>query len=101
MFTHIKIAFDLDIPSSEKLVLIALSCHADAEGACYPSISRLAQDTSLTTRTVTRCVGMLSRRGLIEKRARSTPQGRTSNSYTLRLGQQSVTDDTQTVTLVG
>ena len=96
-----KIAFDLDIPSSEKLVLVALSRYADAEGACYPSIARLARDTSFTTNTVTRCVGMLSRRGLIEKCARSTSRGRTSNSYTLRLGQQSVTDDTQTVTLVG
>jgi len=99
MFTHIKSALDLDIPSSEKLVLVALSRYADAEGACYPGIGRLAQDTSLTTRTVTSCVGALSRRGLIEKRTRSTSRGRTSNSYILRLGQQSEIDDTQTDTI--
>ncbi len=99
MFQHVKAAFDLDLPRSEKFVLVALSRYADAEGYCYPGIERLARDTSSNERTVMRAIKSLVKRGLVEKEIRSTSRGRSSNGYQLRLGQQHDIDDTQPDTM--
>ena len=45
--------FELDIPASEKLVLLAMADHARDDGTgCYPSIDLLARKTSQTRRGV-------------------------------------------------
>jgi hypothetical protein len=58
--------FYLDIPASEKLVLLAMADHARDDGTgCYPSIRLLAQKTSQTRRGVQKIVARLESRGLL------------------------------------
>jgi len=66
-----------------RLVLLALAEHADAQGACWPSLSRLAQLAELDRRTVTRALAELAERGLIE---RERPASGTTR-YRLVLGE--------------
>ena len=42
-----SIAWDMDIPSTEKMVLLCLCDYADDNGrSCYPAISTLAKRTT-------------------------------------------------------
>jgi hypothetical protein len=47
-----SLAFKAEIPSTQKLVLLALCDCANDQGECYPSILTLAQKCSLTDRAV-------------------------------------------------
>ena len=56
----------LDLPTVEKLVLLALADHADDDGrSAYPSVARLAYKTSLTPRSVQRVLRRLEDQNLI------------------------------------
>jgi DNA-binding transcriptional MocR family regulator len=68
----------LDNPTA-KLVLLALADHADSNGLCWPSISRIEQRTGLSRSSVIRALADLEERRLIAR----TRRGPTSNSYTL------------------
>lgn len=58
--------FDEDLPASEKLVLLALSDHADDAGNhCFPSVSRLVRKTSMTRRGVQIVLRRLEAKGKI------------------------------------
>jgi hypothetical protein len=58
--------FSLDISSTEKLVLRALADHANDDGSsCYPSILRLARETSLIRKAVQTTLGTLKEKGLV------------------------------------
>lgn len=46
--------WDMDLPPSEKLVLLALADWADADGLCWPSISKVAKKSGVSERTVQR-----------------------------------------------
>jgi hypothetical protein len=59
--------FDLKIPSTEKLVLLAMADHAREDGTgCYPSINRLAKKTSLSKRGTQKIVHRLVAAGLVK-----------------------------------
>jgi len=45
-------AWDLDIPSTEKMVLMCLCDHANDDGVCWPSVETLCRKTSKGERTV-------------------------------------------------
>jgi DNA-binding transcriptional ArsR family regulator len=70
-----------------KLVLLVLADHADPDGECYPSRKRIARMAALSARSVTRHVGLLEERGLLERVARHRSNGsQTSTLYRLKLG---------------
>ena len=50
---------------ASRCILLALAEHADEEGRCWPSLSRLAELTEVDRRTVTRGLAELEARGLI------------------------------------
>ena len=54
-----------DLNSSERLVMLSLADHADDDGVCYPSISRLCGRTSLGERTVQDVIKRLRDRGFL------------------------------------
>ncbi len=60
-------AFKLPIPPTQKLVLLAMADHADAEGVCWPSVPNLCAKTSLARRTVFAMQAWLEAHGLIQK----------------------------------
>lgn len=58
--------FELDVPSVEKLVLLAMADHARDDGTgCYPSMGGLARKTSQSRRGVQLIVRRLERKGLL------------------------------------
>jgi hypothetical protein len=63
----IESIFTLDIPPTNKLVLIALADHAHKDGTgAYPSIERLAWKTGLSESAVHRAIRQSKRDGLIK-----------------------------------
>lgn len=52
------------LTSSEKLVLLSMADRAGEEHTCYPSISRMAQDTGLNRKMVLSVLQRLREAGL-------------------------------------
>lgn len=77
------IVWDMELPHTEKLVMLALADNANDAGACWPSISTLAAKCCMDRATVIRRLHDLENRGLI---VRSSDSGKT-NSYQLHLSQ--------------
>lgn len=72
------------LPSTHKLVLLALAFVADVDGTCSPSITSLAALCSVSTRTVRRALRDLEADGLLKAEPRLRPDGSTtSNQYRL------------------
>lgn len=57
--------WEMDLPQTEKMVLLCLSDHANDEGVCWPSMSRLARKCSIADRTVQRTIKELEKRGIL------------------------------------
>ena len=75
-------AWDMDIPSTEKMVLLCLCDYADDNGrSCYPAISTLAKRTSKNARTVQRALRWLEKSGVCNSHERAG----TSTNYTVNL----------------
>ena len=80
-------AFKQDIEPPAKLVLLALADHANGQtGLCIPGQKALADQCSMSVRTVQRHLNTLESAGLIrrEARMRGEGRGRTSDRYWLR-----------------
>ena len=61
------IAFQAAIPSTKKLVLLALCDSANDQGECYPSITTLEQKCSLSDRAVQKCIVELESEGYLSR----------------------------------
>jgi Helix-turn-helix domain len=76
--------FDLDIPSAEKLVLLAMADHAREDGTgCYPAIGTLAKKTSLSRRGTQKLIRRLEAAGYIADTGKITRLG--TVEYTISL----------------
>jgi hypothetical protein len=58
-------AWELDLPMTEKMVLLCLCDHANDDGDCWPSVERMAAKCSTTDRTIQRSLNKLRERGLL------------------------------------
>lgn len=58
-------AWDLDIPATEKMVLLCLCDYANAEGTCWPGAEGIGKRCSLTERTVRKAIKWLMDEGLL------------------------------------
>ena len=79
-------AFGQQVDPPAKLVLLALADHANGQtGLCIPGQKLLAEQCSMSVRTVQRHLQTLEARGLIrrETRMRGQGRGRTSDRYYL------------------
>lgn len=56
-------AWDLDIPSTEKMVLLCLADYAGDNGACWPSVPSIAKKCSKSERTVQTAIQWLRAEG--------------------------------------
>jgi hypothetical protein len=63
--------WELNLPPSEKLVLLALADCANDEGVCWPSACTLARKSGQGERTVRRCVQSLISKGHLAQDLRS------------------------------
>ena len=58
---------------------------AEADGTCWPSVRRIAEDLKLSRRTVQRALADLERHGLLERTHRRRPNGSlTSSLYRIK-----------------
>lgn len=82
-------AWDLDIPATEKMVLLCLCDFAsDGGGNCWPSVNTMAARCSTSGRTVQRAIRSLETRGILDTNQRMG----TSSTYRITL-RQPVTPD--------
>jgi hypothetical protein len=66
LFRWRKALLASDLPSTDKLVAFVLSMHmTGAGGSCYPSLTRIANETSLGRSTVAEALGRLEQAGWI------------------------------------
>ncbi len=78
--------YNEDLPTRAKIVYINLKDRANPDGKCFPSLRKIAEDTSLSKRTVQRAIDDLIAYGLLTKEARTRDNGGTSsNNYYVRL----------------
>lgn len=61
------LVWDLDLPTLEKLVLLALADCASDEGECWPSISTLCRKTGAGERTIQRSINSLVAAGVLHR----------------------------------
>jgi hypothetical protein len=79
-------AWRQDVPSTPKLVLLALADAADDEGRCWPSVATLSIKASASTRTVRRAIQLLIDHRMIMVEPRYRPDGScSSNVYRLTM----------------
>lgn len=77
-----SLAWEMDIPSTEKMVLLCLCDYAnDHGGSCYPAISTLAKRTSKNARTIQRALRWLEKSKICDINERAG----TSTDYTINL----------------
>ena len=82
----IRWAWAQNLPSTHKLVLLALADLADAAGQCSPNISSLAVLCNVSTRTIRRALRDLEADSLLTAQTRLRPDGSvTSNQYALAM----------------
>lgn len=72
-------AWAANLPSTPKLVLLALADNANDEGNCAPSMKRIAQKCSLTERAVLNNINLLEKSGFLLRQNRQFK----SNVYTI------------------
>jgi hypothetical protein len=65
--------WELELPHNEKLVLLALTDHANDNGFCYPSIARVAWKCDYDRRTIQRIIRRLQGRGIVTIAEPATP----------------------------
>lgn len=66
-----SLAWDSDLPSTDKMVLLCLCNFANDTGDCWPSISTLVKKTGLSERTVQRAIRRLIDAGILTIKERS------------------------------
>ncbi len=78
-------AWEMPIPSGQKMVLLALCDHANDDGACYPSQNKIAQKCSMSMRAIVRHIKWLENHGILVKERRQNTNIRKSNLYLISL----------------
>jgi helix-turn-helix protein len=78
--------FDLDLSSTEKLVLLAMTDHASPDGSgCYPSIDTLAKKTSLSPRSVQGAIRSMEKAGFLLRIGKAKGGRRVTTEYSIDL----------------
>ena len=88
--------------SNNKLVLLMLANYADEQNKCFPSFKKLCEMTELSRATIIRSINNLELSGFVIREERySEFEGgnrQTSNQYTLQVGYQTDTHESQSET---
>lgn len=58
-------AWEMDIPQTEKMVLLCLCDHANDNGVCWPSVASMARKCSVSERSVQRAIRALRNRKIV------------------------------------
>jgi hypothetical protein len=81
-----SIVWMMDLPKSEKMLLLALADSANDDGVCWPSREVLAKKCGDSVRTVIRGIVKLEQRGFLSNKPRTRENGSyRSNIYQLKI----------------
>lgn len=81
-----KRIYDLGLPHRAVTVYCYLCDRANKKGECFPSTRTIANDLSISRRTVFHALNDLEREGLLTRKGRHrTSGGRSSNLYVLEV----------------
>ena len=78
-------AWDMDLPMTSKMLLLALCDHANDDGICYPSQAKLAKKCSMGARAVIKHIKWLVDSGILTKERRQSTSKRQSDLYHINL----------------
>ena len=73
------------LPSKDKFVLVMMANYADEDGKCWPSLNRLADDTSMSRSTIQLAIKGLETAGMLRIEHRSQDGVKLPNYYYLNL----------------
>ena len=83
---YMTAVWDLPLKGNDKLVMLALADHANDDGECYPSWSKIQDKTGVSKGTLSYIIKVLEGIGLLSHKKRFTNYGKkTSNLYTITL----------------
>ncbi len=79
-------AWDQQLTSTGKLILLSLAFNADVHGVCWPSVQTVARKCGVSSRTVQRTIQEFVASGLVQAHVRFRADGSsTSNRYVLMI----------------
>ncbi|MCB9982278.1 MAG: helix-turn-helix domain-containing protein [Rhodospirillales bacterium] len=80
-------AYDDNLPNAAIRIFNIIAGHADEDGTCYPSISRISERMGITRQAVINQLRTLEKNGYMQSTGRSHPEtgGTLSNIYLLNL----------------
>ena len=85
-FRAVLWAFEQDLPPIRKLILIVIASHADKDNhSCFPRVRKIANEASLSPRSVHRHLRELERAGLVRIEKKYRGKGRQPNTYWLNM----------------
>ena len=94
-FRAVLWAFEQDLPPIRKLILIVIASHADKDNhSCFPRVRKIANEASLSPRSVHRHLRELERAGLVRIEKKYRGKGRQPNTYWLNMPPESATRGT-------
>lgn len=91
-FARIECIRQSDLPSTQKLILFALSTRCGKSSKCWPSIDTLKSDTGLAERTLQVHLKKLDTAGLLRIHTQAGPRGCNVFELTLSTGQVGAVD---------
>ena len=74
----------LNLPTTEKMVMVALANRANERNVCWPSLDRIADESGMAKRTAQRTIDKLVERTLVSKLSKGNGRGN-STAYRLNL----------------
>ena len=78
--------WELDLKSTDKLVLLALADHANDDCECYPSLNKISNKSGLSKQGLLNSIDRLVKNGYLIKEFRNRADGsQTSNLYILKV----------------
>jgi hypothetical protein len=78
-------AFEQNVPTLEKFVLVALANYSNHDEEAWPSLATLSRDTSMCIKTIRVKLRALESLNLISRSNRFNEVGQTSNRYLLHI----------------
>ena len=67
---YLNAVWELDIPTTQKMVALVLADHADESGRCFPSVARMMKMSSLAERSVQNAIVWLEENGHLVREMR-------------------------------
>ncbi|QUH31135.1 helix-turn-helix domain-containing protein [Vallitalea guaymasensis] len=90
----INLVYKSDLSKRAMLVILYLINRADPNMTCFPSVKRIAQDCSISPRTVQRALNDIIETGFLKRESRFHEKGgQRSNYYTILKGEVKIREE--------